>query len=107
MYRIVQEALTNVAKHSQAKSGSVSIGNDAESVWAQVQDHGIGFDPRSVDRSDGSGLGLFGMQERTALFNGKLKIDSARGRGTTVTVRIPLPESAPLDPTLTTPEVAP
>lgn len=107
MYRIVQEALTNVAKHSKAESASVAIGNDSVSVWAQVADQGIGFSPLDVDRSDGSGLGLFGMQERTTLFSGKLTIDSAPGRGTTVTVRMPLPESTPLDPAITSPEVAP
>jgi two-component system, NarL family, sensor histidine kinase UhpB len=107
MYRIVQEALTNIAKHSQARSASVTIGNDETCVWAKVEDLGIGFDPQSVDRSDGSGLGLFGMQERTTLFNGKLKIESAPGRGTTVTVRIPLPDNASLTPTISTSEVAP
>lgn len=107
MYRIIQEALTNVAKHSQAKSASVTVGNDEKSVWGEIHDQGVGFDPKDVDRSDGSGLGLFGMQERTTLFSGKLKIESAPGRGTTVTVRIPLPESAPLAPSISTPEVAP
>lgn len=106
MYRIVQEALTNVAKHANADSVIVEIGNDDQFVWARVTDHGIGFDPLSVDRSDGSGLGLFGMQERTTLFSGKLKIDAAPGRGTTVSVRIPLPENASINPTLSTPEVA-
>jgi two-component system, NarL family, sensor histidine kinase UhpB len=105
MYRIVQEALTNIAKHADADKATVEIGNDERCVWARVQDHGRGFDPQSVDRSDGSGLGLFGMQERTTLFNGKLKIDSAPGRGTTVTVRIPLPENASINSNLSTPEV--
>lgn len=107
MYRIVQEALTNVAKHSRADSATVIIGNDERSVWAEVRDQGFGFDPLGVDRKDGSGLGLFGMRERATLFNGTLKIDSAPGRGTTVTVRIPLPEIAPIDTTIDTPEVAP
>ncbi len=107
MYRIVQEALTNVAKHANADSATVELGSDERFVWARVQDHGAGFDPLSVDRSDGSGLGLFGMQERTTLFNGKLKIDAAPGRGTTVTVRIPLPEHASINSNIPTPEVAP
>jgi two-component system, NarL family, sensor histidine kinase UhpB len=107
MYRIVQEALTNVAKHANADSVTVEIGNDERFIWARVQDLGIGFDPLSVDRKDGSGLGLFGMQERTALFSGKLRIDAAPGRGTTVSVRIPLPDNASINPTLSTPEVAP
>jgi two-component system, NarL family, sensor histidine kinase UhpB len=106
MYRIIQEALTNVAKHSKADSASVSVGNDERCVWARVEDHGIGFEPDGVDRSDGSGLGLFGMQERTTLFNGKLKIESTPGHGTNVIVRIPLPESAPLTTAISTPEVA-
>jgi two-component system, NarL family, sensor histidine kinase UhpB len=107
MYRIVQEALTNVAKHSGASSAAVSIGNDDTAVWATVSDEGSGFDPMHVNRRDGSGLGLFGMQERTALFSGKLKIDSAPGRGTTVHVRIPLPDLAPINSSVTTSEVAP
>jgi two-component system, NarL family, sensor histidine kinase UhpB len=106
MYRIVQEALTNVAKHANAPSATVSIGNDDQALWATVKDQGVGFDPTSVDRRDGSGLGLFGMQERTTLFNGKLKIDSAPGRGTTVNVRIPLPDPASINPTIPTSEVA-
>jgi hypothetical protein len=66
---------------------------------------GVGFDPQNIDRTDGSGLGLFGMQERTALFSGKLKIDSAPNRGTTVSVRIPLPDGAPIESEMTTAEV--
>jgi two-component system, NarL family, sensor histidine kinase UhpB len=109
MYRIIQEALTNVAKHSKATSANVQIGADEHVVWAKVEDQGIGFDPQNFDRTDGSGLGLFGMQERTALFGGKLKIDSAPGRGTIVSVQIPLPESASIETTFatTTSEVAP
>ncbi len=106
MYRIIQEALTNVAKHSNAASAIVTIGNDDQSVWAIVEDRGDGFEPGSIDRSDGSGLGLFGMQERTALFNGKLKIDSSPGRGTRVDVRIPLPEPSTMNSSISTPEVA-
>lgn len=105
-YRIIQEALTNVAKHSNATSATVVVGSDDEAVWATVEDHGDGFDPDSIDRNDGSGLGLFGMQERSALFNGKLKIDSMPGRGTSVTVRIPLPPASTMNSSIPTPEVA-
>jgi two-component system, NarL family, sensor histidine kinase UhpB len=104
LYRIIQEALTNVAKHSQATSASVTLGTDETGVWACIQDYGIGFDPSTVDRSDGSGLGLFGMQERTSLFGGQLKIESRRRHGTTVTVRMPLPSGVPLEPSAPTSE---
>jgi two-component system, NarL family, sensor histidine kinase UhpB len=106
LYRIIQEALTNVAKHSQANSASVTLGTDSTHVWARVQDRGIGFDPNAIDRNDGSGLGLFGMQERTSLFGGQLTIDSGPKRGTNIFVRVPLPEGGPLETSDPTPEEA-
>jgi two-component system, NarL family, sensor histidine kinase UhpB len=99
IYRIVQEALTNVAKHSRAERAAVTIGTDDESVWARVEDEGAGFDPGSIDRRDGSGLGLFGMQERATLFDGRLEINARPGRGTTIDVRIPMQTSATTAPT--------
>jgi two-component system, NarL family, sensor histidine kinase UhpB len=91
IYRIVQESLTNVAKHSSATSAQVTIGVEPNEVWARIQDEGCGFEPKSIPIRQGSGLGLFGMQERASLFGGRLMIDSRPGHGTTVYVRIPLP----------------
>lgn len=88
-YRIVQEALTNVAKYAKAENISVLL--DWREDWASVivEDDGLGFNPSLVTRSPGRGLGLFGMQERAALLGGTFKVESQPGMGTTVFIKIP------------------
>lgn len=88
LYRIIQEALTNVAKYAQAQSVSVLLDWRENWVTAIVEDNGIGFDPRNVTSSPSHGLGLFGMQERASLLGGSLKIESQLGAGTTVFIKI-------------------
>ncbi|MBI5627747.1 MAG: sensor histidine kinase, partial [Candidatus Rokubacteria bacterium] len=92
-YRIVQEALTNVAKHAQATRASVVLRHRGTSLLAIVEDDGKGFD---VDAILGAApiekrLGLFGMSERAALLGGRFSLESTPGKGTTVFVEIPLP----------------
>jgi signal transduction histidine kinase len=89
LYRIIQEALTNVAKYAQAQSVSVLLDWREDWVAAIVEDDGIGFDPQSVTSSPSHGLGLFGMEERVSLLGGTFKIESVLGGGTTVFIRIP------------------
>jgi signal transduction histidine kinase len=86
LYRFVQEALTNVAKHAQAVTVSVVIGRRSGGVSALVEDDGRGFDPQDV-RSDA--LGLVGMRERLALLNGTLAIESSPGRGSALIAFLP------------------
>ncbi len=90
LYRIVQEALTNVAKHSGASVVEIRLRRRSNTVTVTVSDDGKGFDIREVTRTDGSGLGLFGMRERLALVGGAVDIESAPGRGTTIIARVPL-----------------
>ena len=90
LYRVVQEALTNVANHADAGRVQVRLERHGDTVLAVVEDDGFGFDVASIMRSRERGLGLFGMQERLALVQGQLKIDSAPGRGTRVEARVPL-----------------
>jgi two-component system sensor histidine kinase UhpB len=90
VYRIVQEALTNIAKHAGECEATVSLRFYRNTLWIRITDNGRGFDVPSLDRSDGSGLGLFGMQERAALVGGTVTVTSGPGRGTEVEVRIPL-----------------
>jgi len=92
LYRIVQEALTNIAKHAQATQISVTLEHNGESVRAMVTDNGRGFDLKAIlDSGDlDRGLGLFGMQERAALLGGSFTIDTAPGRGTSICVEVPL-----------------
>jgi len=92
LYRIVQEALINVARHAQAQSVSLLLENRGSSVVLIVEDDGRGFD---VARVMGShlrerNLGLYGMQERASLLGGTVTIESTPGAGTAVFVEIPL-----------------
>jgi signal transduction histidine kinase len=86
IYRIVQEALTNCAKHAKAKNVSVTVQGQAGQVEAVIQDDGIGFN--STHRS--GGLGLLAIEERVQELEGALQIISQPGKGTTLRVRIPV-----------------
>jgi PAS domain S-box-containing protein len=96
LYRIVQEALTNVARHARAQSADVSIRPDNRAVLVVIRDDGAGFDVNSALETTGSrrSLGLMGMQERASLLGGRMSISSKRGAGTSVTVEIPLDGAA-------------
>ncbi len=89
VYRILQEGLTNVARHAQARTVDVELKLDRGLLSLLIQDDGVGFEPRST-RGEASGLGLHGMGERAALLGGSLDIDSTPGRGTTVRANVPV-----------------
>ncbi len=93
LYRIAQEALNNISKHSQATKISVILARERGCAVLSISDNGIGFDPekRDFDGSRDQGVGLIGMSERAAYVGGTIEIQSDAGKGTTVTVRIPLP----------------
>ena len=90
MFRILQEALNNVAKHSRAKTASVTLHSDAAETRLQVQDDGVGFDPQSLTGhvSSAGGLGLTQMRERIEARGGVFRFQSQPGTGTTVTARL-------------------
>jgi signal transduction histidine kinase len=88
LYRVVQEALTNIARHAGASRARVVLKRRAERAIAIVEDNGAGFDPAAAAQS--GRLGLLGMRERTELLGGRLTIDSAPGQGTKVFAEIPL-----------------
>ena len=87
LYRIVQEALTNVAKHAGASRVSVVVTRREGSVTAIVEDDGQGF---GATGGRAEGLGLVGMKERVGLLDGRLAIESTEGSGTTVVAEVPL-----------------
>ena len=87
LYRIAQEALTNVARHAHAKTVSVTLKNSADAVEMSIVDDGRGFDSSARKRSD-KHLGLRSIRERSALLGGVVRIKSG-GKGTAVIVRIP------------------
>ena len=95
VYRVLQEALTNVAKHADARHVSVRLGREAATLTLWVQDDGIGMPPQAA-LSPGAagnhrGLGLEGMRERVALLGGSVQVESEPAVGTTITARIPVP----------------
>lgn len=90
VYRIVQEALTNVLKHAEASRVEVVVERQANVVTVSVVDDGRGFEVETIMRSRERGLGLFGMQERVALVGGTLEIISKPCLFTRVALRIPL-----------------
>jgi len=88
LYRIVQEALQNVCKHSGASQVRIELNGGAESVHLCIQDEGVGFDPESPGSS--AGLGLVSMRERVRLARGELSIRSQPAQGTRIEVRVPV-----------------
>lgn len=93
LYRVVQEALTNATKHADARHISIRVRRMGRKVCCSVQDDGAGFDVRAVqsDRKR-AGLGLIAMKERLHAVGGTLSIDSAPGRGTTLSIEVPSEE---------------
>ena len=88
LYRVIQEALTNIVKHADASRVSILLQRTGSDALAVVEDDGSGFDPR-FPRDDA--LGLAGMRERLALAGGRLRIESTAGAGTTVVAEVPVP----------------
>jgi PAS domain S-box-containing protein len=90
-YRCVQEALNNVAKHSEATNVTIDIVQEEQGIHMSVKDNGKGFDIKEPfeENINGSGIGLFGMKERVALLNGSLKIHSKRNKGFRLEILVP------------------
>ena len=87
LYRIVQETLSNVRKHSQSKKVAVSLIQEGQEARLTVRDWGVGFDPESVAKGH---FGLEGIRQRVRLLGGRLTIESAPGSGTVVEVVVPI-----------------
>jgi signal transduction histidine kinase len=92
LFRVTQEALGNVVKHSQAKKAHVELGTNENGVSLRVTDEGKGFDPDGVHPA--AGIGLVGMSERLRLVGGRLLIRSKLMRGTELLAEVPLSASA-------------
>lgn len=96
LYRLIQEAMTNVLKHAQASRISIVLEEKPETLALVIEDDGVGFDLEALDgpsASEVSGLGLSGMRERVALLDGSMNLETSPGKGTTIFVRVPLEES--------------
>ncbi len=88
VYRVVQEALTNVARHAGVDHAILRVWAARHAVYLQVEDNGTGFDPSAL--AAGNSCGITGMRERVALVGGNLSVESTPGAGTCVTAEIPL-----------------
>ena len=91
LFRAVQEALTNVARHAQATQATIDLRQEEHSVRLAIADNGIGFDVNTPPKYErGSGLGLVGLRERVALVGGTCTIESTPGRGTRIGIELPV-----------------
>jgi signal transduction histidine kinase len=88
VFRIFQEILTNIARHSKASGVDVNLSISGDLLELKVADDGIGISESQI--SGNGSLGLLGMRERAQLFGGKVSIHGVPGRGTTVSVSIPM-----------------
>jgi two-component system sensor histidine kinase UhpB len=84
VYRVVQEGLSNAARHARASTVSIGLAREGAATVVRIADDGTGFDPARPS----AGLGLMGMRERAALAGGRLAVDAAPGRGTTIELRL-------------------
>lgn len=92
VFRVVQEALSNVERHARAETVLVGCDVSPRELTIEVEDDGVGFDPEEMrqPRESGQGLGLLGMRERLALLGGTCVVESQPGKGTRVVIRLPL-----------------
>jgi signal transduction histidine kinase len=91
LFRAVQEALVNVARHAGAETVLIQAASFGSALRIEIEDDGCGFDPGAVvaPSLDGRGLGLLGMRERLSLIGGRIEIEAAPGRGTRVVLEAP------------------
>jgi PAS domain S-box-containing protein len=91
LFRSVRELLMNIVKHAQAQHARVTILREGEGVNIQVEDDGVGIDPTNDSRAKGTGgFGLFSIRERLHYLGGRVQVESEDGRGTRVTLEVPL-----------------
>ena len=88
IFRIIQEALQNTLKYAEASSIDIRINKQGPFLMVRIRDDGIGFDTNDIDRTES--LGLLSMKQRAALLDARLEITSAQGKGTTVTLSLPV-----------------
>jgi len=99
LYRVIQEALLNIAKHARAHQVHIHLAVQDGRLYGLVEDDGQGFNPAEVQRTGtgGRGMGLLGMQERVELLGGTLHVETAPGQGTRVIMELPLSSVPPAE----------
>jgi two-component system NarL family sensor kinase len=101
VFRIVQESLTNIHRHSGSKNAMIRLSRSTASVLLEIQDHGKGIPSEQLAaiKAQRTGVGITGMRERVRHFNGEMDIHS-NGNGATISVTLPVPVVPPVDPGL-------
>jgi signal transduction histidine kinase len=94
LYRVAQEGISNVVRHSEATQASLVLIRNRTNVTLLIEDNGIGFDPRSVEPTSARGLGMLGMKERVTECGGTFEVESAPLKGTTIRAQIPLGQNS-------------
>lgn len=90
LYRIIQESLNNIIKHSKAETININLYSDVSTIFVCIEDNGTGFDMNKKDEnSPEGGYGIEFMRERVRIIGGKIKIDSIKGKGTKIVITIP------------------
>ncbi|MEM5352412.1 PAS domain S-box protein [Paraburkholderia caribensis] len=90
LFRVTQEALTNIVRHASARSVTISLEIENNDCFLEVRDDGRGFDPETIQRNS---FGILGMRERVVMLGGEILVKSSLGLGTTIRVRVPLTQS--------------
>lgn len=94
VFRLAQEALTNVLKHARVERARLDLALVGGTLLLTVRDRGAGFDAGAAFASESAGSGLSGMRDRVALFGGRFEVRSAPGEGTVIAVEVPVPQPA-------------
>ncbi len=98
LFRIAQEAISNILRHAKASQVFIRLWTEEEQVWLEIKDDGCGFDIEKITAGvvNHEQLGLLGIQERASLVHGEVKIASSPESGTCLQVHIPLPSENPI-----------
>ena len=88
LFRVIQELVQNIMKHAQATEVTLQIVRHTDELTVLVEDNGVGFDPAAL--GEDAGIGLRNIESRMAFLGGRADFDAAPGRGTTVTLEVPL-----------------
>ncbi len=94
LFRICQEAMSNIARHAHAESVLIQLSEGEGVIRIEIEDDGRGFEPEKVSHAERRHFGLMGIEERVEILGGKVKIDSAPGQGTRIRLEVPLPRGA-------------
>jgi signal transduction histidine kinase len=90
IFRVVQEAITNIARHARATEANILLTKKTDRLVVRIQDNGVGFDPGQIINGDAQAWGLRGMQERITLLGGEVYIGSKPGNGTLILAEVPM-----------------